>query len=86
MTSQTILDGRKIIEEYKIEHEKLYIGLIQGVSEAPDHKPLIDKMRKQFKVLGFEDEGKFIEVSRKADEEEFLLNGGKDIKKVIYWI
>ena len=78
VSTQTITSGRDIITQHRIDHEKLYIGLTPSVSDAPDHQPLIKKMREEFQAMGFNDEGEFIKASEEYDKSLGL-------EKTEYW-
>jgi len=74
--AQNILDGRKVIEEYRVKHKKLYE---EGKVVIEGHKPLIIEMRKKLQELGFKDFKDFLEQSKEAEilekfdsEEKFL--------------
>ena len=56
MISEKILEGRKIIEVYREEHEKLYPVKISMEELAEEHRKLTEEMRENLEVLGFKDE------------------------------
>lgn len=52
-TKENILAGRKLVENYRLAHSKLYLTDANRKTLPQEHAPLINKMMADFEALGF---------------------------------
>lgn len=82
---QNILDGRGLVEQYRLDHKVLYTDKDESFSTKTisekqliekdirdNHKPLLDNLIKDLKTLGFESLNDFFNKSIEADKKEGL--------------
>ena len=52
-TRKAILDGRKVVDDYRLAHSQLYISDAYRPTLSQEHFPLIEKMQVELRKLGF---------------------------------
>lgn len=74
---QSILDGRNLIETYRVEHTKLYNGSVH-IKDIPDaHTPLLSILKEELGKLGYSTIGSLFEASKIADDTEITSLEGE---------
>lgn len=62
-TRTSILDGRKVVDAYRLAHAQLYTFATSRLTIPQEHSPLIQKMQDGLRALGFASEDDFREAN-----------------------
>ena len=77
---ETVLDGRKVVNAYRLAHAQLYTFATSRLTISQEHSPLIQKMQDGLKALGFASEDDFREANNDLCAKDMGLKSMSDFE------
>tara|TARA_R100000750_G_C2319321_1_gene85685 strand:+ start:47 stop:292 length:246 start_codon:yes stop_codon:yes gene_type:complete len=76
MVTKKILDGRKIIENYRVEHAKLYLSKLSRKELTSNHETIKKKLVQNLRDIGYKDAE---DLKIKSEVEELAEDENKEL-------